>query len=178
MTVSYEERDENHREPSLGGWWWVIKHFPSKTVQEPLCVVCGRALSWMRTIPENNIPHRFFWIKSNYSIHSTFGGDSILGMFWAHHALRSDKCDVSLSMGILETLRNTSAQSFIWFSLEFSFRDWSDLEEKNSPRMWHLPYEELPVNVIRTHNSKFKIILWHTVDFLRKRDLEKLFSRM
>ena len=41
MTVSYEERDENHREPSPGGWWWVIKHFKSKTLQEPLCCSCS-----------------------------------------------------------------------------------------------------------------------------------------
>ena len=33
MLSSYEERDENHREPSLGGWWWLIKHFSSKTLQ-------------------------------------------------------------------------------------------------------------------------------------------------
>ena len=36
-TVSYEERDENHREPSPGRWWWVIEHFPSKTLQEHFC---------------------------------------------------------------------------------------------------------------------------------------------
>ena len=40
-TVSYEERDENHRERSPGGWWWVIKHFPAKTLQEPLCCSCS-----------------------------------------------------------------------------------------------------------------------------------------
>ena len=40
MTVSYGERHENHREPSLG-WWWVIKHFPSKMLQEPLCCSCS-----------------------------------------------------------------------------------------------------------------------------------------
>ena len=40
-TVSYEERDENYREPSPGGWWRVIKHFPSKTLQEPLCFNCS-----------------------------------------------------------------------------------------------------------------------------------------
>ena len=30
-----------------------------------------------------------------------------------HYALRTDKCDMLQSTGILETLRNTSAQSFI-----------------------------------------------------------------
>ena len=40
-TVSYEVRDENYREPSPGGWWWVIKHFRSKTLQEPLCCSCS-----------------------------------------------------------------------------------------------------------------------------------------
>ena len=37
--------------------------------------VCGWALSWRRTIPVDNIPRSFFWIKeSNYSMHSAFGG--------------------------------------------------------------------------------------------------------
>ena len=40
-TVSYEERDTNHREPSPGGWWWVIKHFPLKMLHEPLCCSCS-----------------------------------------------------------------------------------------------------------------------------------------
>ena len=40
-TVSYEERDENHRELSPGGWWWAIKHFPLKTLQEPLSCSCS-----------------------------------------------------------------------------------------------------------------------------------------
>ena len=74
-TVSYEERYENYRERSPGGSWWVIKHFPSKTLRSLFvaAAVCGRALPW-RTIPEDNIPRRFFWIKeSNYSMHSTFG---------------------------------------------------------------------------------------------------------
>ena len=36
--------------------------------------VCGRTLSWRRTISEDNILCRLFWIKkSNYSMHSTFG---------------------------------------------------------------------------------------------------------
>ena len=34
----------NHREPSAGGCWWVIKHFPSKTLQEPLCRCCSRPM--------------------------------------------------------------------------------------------------------------------------------------
>ena len=37
-TVSYKERDENHREPSSGRWWWVIKHFPP--FQGSLCCSC------------------------------------------------------------------------------------------------------------------------------------------
>ena len=45
MTVSYEERDESHREPSPGRWWWVIKHFPSKMLQEPLSCSCSIRLS-------------------------------------------------------------------------------------------------------------------------------------
>ena len=40
-TILYEERDENHREPSMSRWWLVIKHFPSKTLQEPLCYSCS-----------------------------------------------------------------------------------------------------------------------------------------
>ena len=37
--------------------------------------VCGRAISWRRTIPEDNIPRCLFWIKeSNYSTYFTFGG--------------------------------------------------------------------------------------------------------
>ena len=36
--------------------------------------VCDQALSWRRTIPEENIPRRLFWIKElNYSTHFTFG---------------------------------------------------------------------------------------------------------
>ena len=76
-TVSYEERDENHREPSPGGWWWVIKHFHRKSFRSLFVAsaVCGRALSWRRTIPEDNIPRRWFWIKEyNYSTQSIFGG--------------------------------------------------------------------------------------------------------
>ena len=46
-SVLYKERDENHREPSLGGWWWVIKHFPSKTLQEPLSYSCS---VWLSTV--------------------------------------------------------------------------------------------------------------------------------
>ena len=39
-----------------------------------VAAVCGRALLWRRTIPEDNITRRLFWIKeSNYSTHSTFG---------------------------------------------------------------------------------------------------------
>ena len=67
-TISYEERDENHRESSPGRWWWVIKHFPSRMLQEPLH--CGRGQS----IPEVNIPRHLFWLKElNYSMHFTFG---------------------------------------------------------------------------------------------------------
>ena len=37
--------------------------------------VCGGTLSWGRTIPEDIIPRRWFWIKeSKYSTYSTFGG--------------------------------------------------------------------------------------------------------
>ena len=83
-TVSYEERDENHREPSPG-WWWVIKHFPSKTLQEPLRYNCCMrpSMSWRRTIPEDNIARRLFLTKeSNYSAHSTFDERLYwLGMF-------------------------------------------------------------------------------------------------
>ena len=51
MTVAYEERDENHREQSLGGWWWVIKHFHQKCFRSLFvaATVCGWALSWRRT---------------------------------------------------------------------------------------------------------------------------------
>ena len=103
-----------------GGWWWLIKHFPLKTLRSLFVAtaVCGRAFSW-RTIPEDNIPRCIFWIKeSNYIRHSTFSGRLLFqACLWAHQALRTDKCDVSRSTGILETLCNTSTQSFIWFSL-------------------------------------------------------------
>ena len=45
--------------------------------------VCGGTLSWGRTIPEDIIPRRWFWIKEpNYSSTPHLAGDSIiLGMF-------------------------------------------------------------------------------------------------
>ena len=80
--------------------------------------VWGRALSWRRTIPEDNIPRHFSEIKeSNYSTHSTFGRRHYC--FRHVYVLKTDKYDVSQLMGILETLHNTSAQSLIWFSLWF-----------------------------------------------------------
>ena len=37
----YEERGENHREPCPGRWWWEIKHFPLKTLQERAYCSCS-----------------------------------------------------------------------------------------------------------------------------------------
>ena len=94
-TVSYEERDGNHREASPGWLWWVTKHHWKRFRSLFLAAaVCGRALSWRRTIPENNIPRRLFWIKeSNYSTCSTFGGRLYcLGMFTG--SLRAQKWQV------------------------------------------------------------------------------------
>ena len=50
----------------------------------------------------------------------------------AHYELKTDKCDVTRSTGILETLGNTSGQNFMWFALWFSFRDRSDLRKKKN----------------------------------------------
>ena len=74
--------------------------------------VCGRALSWRRTIPEDNIPRRLSEIKeSNYSTHSAFGGRlSFLVCLRTQYALKTEKCDVWRSMGTLVTLRNTHEQ--------------------------------------------------------------------
>ena len=61
--------------------------------------VYSQALSWRRTIPEDNIPPRLFWIQeSNYSTQFTFGGRfycfiHVYGLI----ALRTDTCDVSRS---------------------------------------------------------------------------------
>ena len=57
-----------------GGWSNNIhqKRFRSLSVA---AAVYGWALSWRRTIPEDNIPRHLFWIKEwNYNTHSTFGG--------------------------------------------------------------------------------------------------------
>ena len=67
ITVSQVRADD-------GGWSNTShrKRFRSPYVA---AAVCDRALSWRRTIPEDNIPRRLFWIKeSNYSTHSKFGG--------------------------------------------------------------------------------------------------------
>ena len=76
--LSYDRFIRGKRLKSQGaksGHKMVIKYFPSKTLQEPLCCSCGGALSWRRTISEDNIHRRLLWMKeSNYSTHSTFGG--------------------------------------------------------------------------------------------------------
>ena len=122
MTVSYEERNENHREPSMGGWWWMIKHFPSKMIQEPLCCNC-------RMQPSIVMKKDYTWgqyssllilnkgLELQHALHIWRESLLFWACLWAHYALRTDKCDGSRSTGILETLRNTSARSFIWFSL-------------------------------------------------------------
>ena len=73
-----------------GGWsnTYHRKHFRSLFVA---AAVCSRALSWRRTIPEDNIPRRLFWIKeSNYSTHSTFVARLyFLGMFTCLRAQKS-----------------------------------------------------------------------------------------
>ena len=61
MTVSYEERDENHREPSLGWWWWVIKHFPLKMLQEPLHYCCSM-------LPSIVMKKDNTWAQHSYSL--------------------------------------------------------------------------------------------------------------
>ena len=59
------------------GGWWNTSHRKCFRSLFVAAAVCGRALSWRRTIPEDNILHHFFWIKeSNYSMHSTFDGRS------------------------------------------------------------------------------------------------------
>ena len=82
-TVSYDERDENHREPFRAddGWWSNTSHRKRFRSLFAAAAVCGRTMYW-RTIPEDNIPCRFLWIKqSNYSTHSTFGGR----LYWFRH---------------------------------------------------------------------------------------------
>ena len=45
-------------------------------------VVCDRALSWRRTIPENNIPRRLFWKRNRITTRTPhLGGDYGLGTF-------------------------------------------------------------------------------------------------
>ena len=57
-----------------GGGWSNISHRKRFTSLFVASGVYGRTLSWRRTIPADNIPRRFCWIKeSNYSMHSTFG---------------------------------------------------------------------------------------------------------
>ena len=84
-TVSYEERYEDHREPSPGRWRWVIKLFPSKMLRHLFvaAAVCGWVLSWRRTISENNIPSRLFWnkgIELQHMLH-IWQETLVLGMF-------------------------------------------------------------------------------------------------
>ena len=51
----------------------------------------GRAVSWRRTISEDNIPRRFLLIKeSNYSTHSTFGGKLYCFRHVYGHTTRSE----------------------------------------------------------------------------------------
>ena len=123
-TVSYEERDENHREPSPGGWWWVIKHFPSKPLQEPLCCSCSERPSIV--MKKDNTWGQHFsslflnkGIELQHALHIWWETVLFYACLRARYTLRTDKCDVSRSVRILETLHNTSAQSFICFSLWF-----------------------------------------------------------
>ena len=110
-TVSCEERDENHREPSPCGWWWVIKHFSSKTLQDPLCCSCSVRPNTVMKKDNTWGQHSssLFWIKeSNYRTRSTLCGRLYSMTFLrAHYALRTDKCCVSRSTSILEALRKT-----------------------------------------------------------------------
>ena len=121
-TNSYEERDENHREPSPGGWWWVIKHFTSKTLQEPFCCSCSMRPSIVMKKDNAYGEHSLSLvlnkgIELKHVLHIRRETLLLWSCLWAYYAPRTDKCDVSWSTGILETLRNTSAQSFIRFSL-------------------------------------------------------------
>ena len=76
-TVSYGEemKTTGSQVRADGGGWSNTsdrKRFRSLFVA---ATVCGGTLSWGRTIPEDIIPRRWFWIKeSNYSTHSILGG--------------------------------------------------------------------------------------------------------
>ena len=119
--IVHQERDENHREPSPGGWWRLIKHFPSKTIREPLCCSCNMRPSIV--MKKDNI-----WGQHSSSLVLNKGielqdalhiwRETLLSYacLRAHYELRTDKCDVSRSTGILETFCITSTQNFIWFS--------------------------------------------------------------
>ena len=94
-----------------GGWSNTShrKRFRSPFVAAALC---GRTLSWWRTIPEDNISRRIFWIKkSNYSTQSIFGGRLLFyACLRAHYALRTDKCNVSRSTGIRDIAQHICAK--------------------------------------------------------------------
>ena len=126
-TVSYEEIHENHREPSPGGWWWVIKHFPSKTIQVPLRCSCSVRPSTV--MKKDNIWGKYSsllvlnkGIELQHALH-IWRETIVLGMFTGSLRAQNWQVRCVAIVDILETLRNTSAQSYIWFSR-------SDLEIK------------------------------------------------
>ena len=97
------------------------KHFRSLFVA---AIVSGRALSWKRTVPEDNIRRRLFWIKeSNYTTHSHLSRNSIvLDMFTG--SLHAQNWQLQcLAMDILETLRKSSSDSLIIYSLLIALKD-------------------------------------------------------
>ena len=93
------------------------KHFPSKTLRILFvaAAICGRIWS-----EEGQYLRGIFFVacseikESNYSTHSTFAGRPYCFRYFTG-SLRAQnyKCYVSRSTGILETLLNISAQSFI-----------------------------------------------------------------
>ena len=119
MTVSYKKRDVNHREPSLGRWWQVIKHFLSKALQEPLCCSCSIQLSIV--LKKNNT-----WgqhssslvlnkeIKLQHTLH-----------IWRETSLFRHIYGLTMCSELTSVMCRVDghtrdiAQSFIWFSLWF-----------------------------------------------------------
>ena len=114
--------------------------------------MCGRALSWRSTVPEDNIPCRFFWIaESNYSTLSTFRGRLYcFGHVYGLTTLRTDMYDVS---------RSTLCKASFYSHCGFNFATDRTLKIKCSPRK----YLEYPIVMMLGLNSvdtkQLKLIL-------------------
>ena len=99
-------------------------------------VVCSWALSWRRTIPEDNVPRSLLWIKESiYGTYSTFGRRdySFRHVYRAHYMHRTDKCDVLRSTSILDIVQHICAKLHLILTvvlISWPIGPW----KKNSPR--------------------------------------------